>query len=90
MKVHKINTTRLTGGADLQFRKQDFPQCRARMPDYSFRYFGNRKFPKYQTPTPDWRGFCNLLQKDRRTEPLAGPGKLDAREGTGSFKKNAI
>ena len=34
-------------------------------------------------PTPDWSDFCNLLQKVRRTEPLAGHGKLDAREFIG-------
>lgn len=33
----------------------------------------------YKT-TPDWSDFCRR-QKVRRTEPLAGHGKLEAREG---------
>jgi len=33
--------------------------------------------------TPDWSGFW-LCQKGRRTEPLAGHGKLDSRKVTGS------
>ena len=41
-------------------------------------------------PTPDWSGFCNLLQKGRRTEPLAGRGKLDSREVSRFVLKNNI